>query len=105
MYSPRVGTVAAKLPDPVSAEEKSEWIQQLIARQLEITGEILAERVGRTERVLIESASTRNAGQIAGKTERGHMVNFPGQESRIGTFAEVEILSAGKNTLRGREKI
>ena len=48
------------------------------------------------------SVSTRDAGSVGGKTPRGHMVNFPGSAELIGKFVEVEITSAGKNTLRGR---
>ena len=102
VYSPRKGTRAAELPDPVSAREKSAWIQELIALQQEISCEALNAQVGRRETILVEGASTRDSGSLGGRTPRGHMVNFPGGEDLIGRFVEVEITSAGKNTLRGR---
>ena len=102
VYSPRKGTRAAELPDPVSAREKSAWIQELIALQQEISCEALNAQVGRRETILVEGASTRDSGSLGGRTPRGHMVNFPGREALIGRFVEVEITSAGKNTLRGR---
>jgi uncharacterized protein (TIGR01440 family) len=52
--------------------------------------------------VLVESVSARDEHSVGGKTPRGHMVNFPGSAELIGKFVEVEITSAGKNTLRGR---
>ena len=52
--------------------------------------------------VLVESVSARDAAAVGGKTPRGHMVNFPGGADMIGKFADVEITSAGRNTLRGR---
>ena len=102
MYSPRKGTRAAELPDPVSAREKSAWIQELIALQQEISCKALNAQVGRRETILVEGASTRDSGSLGGRTPRGHMVNFPGGEDLIGRFVEVEITSAGNNTLRGR---
>ena len=102
VYSPRKGTRAAELPDPISAQEKSAWIQELISLQQAIAFEALSAQVGRRETVLVEGASTRDSGSLGGKTPRGHMVNFPGGAELIGRFVDVEITSAGKNTLRGR---
>ena len=103
IYSRRAGTRAAQMPDPTSAEEKTERIQRLIDLQTEITHEILTRQVGRQEAVLVESVSARDPGWVGGKTPRGHMVNFPGKADLIGRFVRVEILSAGRNTLRGRQ--
>ena len=64
--------------------------------------EVLEAQVGRIERGLVESVSTRDAASVGGKTPRGHMVNFAGGKELIGRFADVEITSAGRNTLRGR---
>ena len=102
IYSPRQGTKAAEMPDPVSAEEKSARIQRLIDLQQSIAYEILCEQVGRREKVLVDSVSARDASCVGGKTPRSHMVNVPGSADLIGRFVEVEITSAGKNTLRGK---
>ena len=58
--------------------------------------------MGKREQVLVEAISTRDDKSVGGKTPRGHMVNFPGESEMIGRFADVEITSAGRNTLRGR---
>ena len=102
IYSPRKGTKAAEMPDPVTAEEKSARIQKLIDLQQAIAYEALCAQVGRKEIVLVDSVSTRDSSSVGGKTPRGHMVNFPGGAELIGKFVEVEITSAGKNTLRGK---
>ena len=102
IYSPRKGTRAAEMPDPVTAQEKSARIQRLIDLQQRIAYEALSAQVGRVERVLVEGASTRDEGSVGGRTPRNHMVNFPGNKDLIGKFVEVEITSAGKNTLRGK---
>ena len=103
IYSPRKGTRAAAYPDDTPYEVKSERIQRLIDRQQAIALEVLEQQVGKAERVLVEAVSTRDAASVGGKTPRGHMVNFAGPASLIGKFVDVEITSAGRNTLRGRQ--
>ena len=102
IYSPRKGTRAATFPDDTPYEVKSERIQRLIDLQQAISLQILEAQVGKRERVLVESVSTRDSGAVGGKTPRGHMVNFAADPSLIGRFADVEITSAGRNTLRGK---
>lgn len=101
IYSPRAGTRAAEMEDPISMEEKTERIQRLIALQQSITSEVLMSQVGQVQPVLVDSVSTRSEQTIGGKTSRAHMVNFPGSAERIGQTVPVRITSAGKNTLRG----
>ena len=100
IYSPRAGTKAAKMPDPVSMEEKTNRIQTLIDLQQSITSEILKEQIGKVAAVLVDSVSARNDAFVGGKTPRGHQVNFPGNQDLIGSMVNVKITSAGKNTLR-----
>ena len=102
IYSPRRGTRAAEYPDDTPYAVKSERIQRLIDLQQAIALEALRAQVGKRETVLVEAVSTRDAGSVGGKTPRGHMVNFPGDSGLIGRFVDVEITSAGRNTLRGR---
>ena len=102
IYSPRTGTRAAEYPDDTPYEVKSERIQRLIDLQQSISLEVLEAQVGRRERVLVEAVSTRDEASVGGKTPRGHMVNFPGDAALIGQFIDLEITSAGRNTLRGR---
>ncbi len=100
IYSPRPGTKAAVMPDDTPYAEKSRRIQILIDLQNEITTDICRQQIGKTERVLVEGISARDASLICGKTERGHMVNFKG-DAAVGQLADVKIISAGRNTLRG----
>ena len=102
IYSPRKGTRAATYPDDTPYEIKSQRIQRLIDLQQSIALEVLEAQVGKWERVLVEAVSTRDSVCVGGKTPRGHMVNFAGDSGLIGRFADVEITSAGRNTLRGR---
>ena len=102
IYSPRKGTRAAEYPDDTPYEVKSERIQRLIDLQQAISLQALEAQVGKRETVLVEAVSTRDSGSVGGKTPRGMMVNFPGKPDLIGRFVDVELTSAGRNTLRGR---
>ena len=102
VYSPREGTIAAKLPDHTTAEEKSQRIQRLIALQQSITSDVCESMIGTVQEVLVEGVSARDDHMICGKTGRSHMVNFEGDRDLIGRFARVRIVSAGKSTLRGQ---
>lgn len=102
IFSPRTGTRAARMEDNTPMEEKSRRIQRLIDLQQAITHEALTDQIGRKQQVLVEAQSSRDAGQVCGKTGRGHMVNFPGNSELIGRLVEVKIISAGRNTLRGQ---
>lgn len=101
LYSPREGTRAAKMPDPVPPEEKSEWFRELCAEQEKISAAQGASRVGKTERVLVEGSDAKT-GLLQGRTDGGMIVDFAGEKERIGTFAEVEITSAGSWILNGK---
>ncbi len=101
IYSPRAGTPAASYEDGVSMEEKTARIEELIALQQSITADKLSRQIGKTEPVLVESASQRDEKQVGGKTPRGFMVNFMGDKALIGKTVRVRIVAKGKNTLKG----
>ena len=54
IYSPREGTPAAKLSDPIPHEEKAKWLNELLKVQEGIAAKRSAAMVGRTVRVLCE---------------------------------------------------
>ena len=89
IYSPRNGTPAAAMPDPVSREEKGRWFSELLAVQDAIGREKEKAAVGKTVRVLCEEAT--DDGLILGKTDGVYAVRFKGDESLVGNFAKVRI--------------
>ena len=101
IYSPRVGTRAAKLPDPISHEEKSKWFTELCDVQEKIAAERCKSMVGTTQRVLIESKNDKT-GLLSGRTDGNIIVDFSGNDSNIGSFADVEITSARNWILKGK---
>lgn len=100
IYSPRVGTPAAKMDDPVSAEEKSRWFSELLKVQEKIAAERCSSMVGKVYRVLVESTSDKE-GILAARTSGNIIVEFPGDESLVGNFADVRITKARNWILNG----
>lgn len=101
LYSPRGGTRAAKMPDPVPPEEKSKWFRELCAVQEEISAAQSASRVGETVRVLVEGVNEKT-GLLQGRTDGNGIVDFEGERDRVGTFAEVKVTSSGNWILKGK---
>lgn len=101
IYSPRIGTRAADMPDQIPEEVSSRRIQKLIAIQKENTRKNYAKYIGQVHSVLVEEASKRDENQMAGKNEYNITVNFPGSRDLIGRIVRVRITSAGESTLRG----
>ena len=88
IYSPRKGTVAAKM-EQIPYAIKSERIGRLIALQNKITLEISQEYVGKVKEVLVEDAPKPN--MLCGRTDCGRLVNFPGNKELVGQFVNVRI--------------
>lgn len=101
IYSPRIGTRAADMPDQIPEAVSSRRIQKLIAIQKENTRRNYAKYIGQVHSVLVEEASKRDESQMAGKNEYNITVNFPGSRDLIGQIVRVRITSAGESTLRG----
>lgn len=101
IYSPRPGTPAANLPDPVPMEVKERRLAVLQARIAQMAAAISREMVGTVQRVLVQRPSRKDARMVAGRTENNRVVNFPGDASLIGAFADVRITEALPNSLRG----
>ena len=88
IYSPRKGTVAAKM-EQIPYAIKSERIKRLIALQNQITLEISETYVGKIKEVLVEDAPKE--GCLCGRTDCGRLVNFKGNKEMVGQFVNVKI--------------
>ena len=100
IFSPRVGTPAAKMDDPISAEEKSKWFRELLDVQEEIAAKRCSSMVGKTEKVLIEGENDKN-GELCGRTSGNIIVELEGSKDCIGTFRNVKITKARNWILKG----
>lgn len=98
IYSPREGTKAAAMPDPVSRKEKGEWFRELTLAQEEIASARCRETIGKTYRVLCEECVD---GVASGRTDGSVMIDFPGDESLVGNFCTVKVTAARNWILSG----
>ncbi len=103
IYSPRHGTEAAALPDQVPEPVKHERLERLVEVVQRIASERNAERVGRTEEVLVEGASRTDKRSLRGRTRRNTTVVFTG-DALPGELVDVVIDGATSTTLRGAQR-
>jgi tRNA-2-methylthio-N6-dimethylallyladenosine synthase len=76
-YSPRPNTLAARrMADDVAEADKTARIVALQSLQRDIQTRLLAEAIGTTVEVLVDSISRREAGQLSGRSGANTVVNF-----------------------------
>lgn len=98
-FSPRPGTRAAGMPDPVPPAVAQERLRRLSALAEEMSLAFHRTFEGRTVQVLAEGVS---GGLCTGGSEHGITVRFPGSRALRGTVVPVEICSASAERLLGR---
>ena len=90
IFSPRKGTKAYEMEDPASRQEKGVWFKELTDLQEKIAGERTASMKGRSYRVLVEEKAKPD-GFLSGRTQGNVIIEFEGDESLIGNFADVRV--------------
>ena len=100
IFSPRNGTPAEKLPDPISREEKGKWFDELLKTQETVSKELIAETVGKTFRVLCDDFG-RVEGKMAGHTNGTAVIEFDGTKKDLGKFINVKVVAVS-NVLEGK---
>ena len=99
IFSPRYGTPAAKMDDPVSREEKGRWFSELLRVQEEITAKNLNKMLNKEYRILCDGKGERE-GYMLGHTDGNVSVEFVGDEELNGKLCRVRIDSY-ENVLTG----
>ena len=102
IFSPRVGTPAASMDDPMSREGKLHNFNRLTALQDRISEEKHAAYVGKTVRCLVDGLSGDESYPLAARTPGNRLVRVAGDEALVGSFCEVEITGANKWSLFGK---
>jgi tRNA-2-methylthio-N6-dimethylallyladenosine synthase len=102
IYSPRPGTPAAALPDPVPRAVKQHRLERLQALINDQAQAFCRSMVGRVEPVLVEKLSRKSSAEVTGRTENNRRVNLPGHPRLIGRVVDVLITACLSNSLRGR---
>ena len=104
IYSPRRGTEAATLLDPVPHDTKVARMERLVEVVQRRAHDRAQRFVGRDLEVLVEGPSRTDPTRLRGRSRHNKVVNFDGL-SRVGELVEVQISSASSQTLSGQELI
>ena len=100
IYSPRVGTPAAKM-EQVPSEVSHERFDRLKKVIDESTAKHSDSMVGNVYEVLVDGPSKRNPKMLSGYAGNGKLIHFEGPEYLTGCFVPVKILESKVYSLRG----
>ena len=101
IFSPRPGTPAASMDDPVPRSEKQKWFDLLCQTQNEISAQLHAQYLGQRVRVLVDGTTDDLRWPLSGRTAGGRLVHLTGDASAIGTYRDVEITDSNTWALFG----
>ncbi len=101
IYSPRVGTVAAKLPDPMTRAEKQLNFDRLLDAANAISAEVHRDYVGKTIEVLVDGHNEGEEYPITSRSASGRLVHARGGAELVGSFKKVRIFDSSTWALFG----
>ena len=101
IYSKRNGTIAAKMEDKVSNEEKVERLERIKKMYESYLPENNEKMVGKEYKVLVEGKSKNNENMYTGRTSQNKVVVFKANKDDIGNIVNVKILSQHLWYLKG----
>jgi len=101
VYSPRPGTPAADFADQVPPPVAQARLARLQARIEEQFAANSQRMVGTTECMLVTGKASKDARELAARTENNRVVNFAGSSDFVGRYMDVRITSALAHSLRG----
>ena len=103
IYSPRVGTPAAKMPDPYTRAQKQVRFDALVASANAISEQKHRAYEGSVQRVLVDGADGRGDYPLTARTKGGRLVHMRGDEALVGRFVDVKITGSNTWALYGEE--
>lgn len=103
IYSPRVGTPAAKMPDPYTRAQKQVRFDALVASANAISEQKHRAYEGSVQRVLVDGADGRGDYPLTARTKGGRLVHMRGSEALVGQFVDVKITGSNTWALYGEE--
>ncbi len=101
IYSKRVGTPAASMPDAATREDKQRRFDRLLDAANRVSAEKHAEYEGKTVRVLIDGETGKPEYNLSSRTNGGRLVHLRGDPKLIGQFIDVRITSSNTWALYG----
>ncbi len=99
-YSPREGTGALRLPDPVPDEVAAERLERLIGTVRAVARRRNIALVGSAHEVLVEKEA-RRGGRLQARTRTNKIVLVDGPQSWIGTYLDVRLVGTTGATFTG----
>ena len=102
IFSPRVGTPAAKMKDDVSLEEKNRRLQVLNELINKYSKEANDKYLNKIVPVLIEGYSEKNKDYLMGYTDTMKLVNVKGNKENIGKIVNVKITDIKTWSMNGQ---
>lgn len=100
-FSPRKGTVAAKMEGHVEEAVGSQRLYELLDIQDSITLKLNKKLENAFLDVLVEGESETDKSMLTGRTGSGRIVNFKGKTSLTGKIIKIKIVEAKKHSLIG----
>lgn len=91
IFSPRVGTPAAKMKDDISLEEKEERLQRLNQKINEYSNQANQKYLHKVVPVLLEGVSEKKEDMLFGYTDTMKLVNVKADKKYIGSIIPVKI--------------
>jgi len=101
IFSPRVGTPAAKMEDNVSLEEKEKRLQELNELINNYSKENNLKYLNKVVPVLLEDISEKDSSMLSGYTDTMKLVNVKAPKEYLGKIVDVKITDAKTWSLNG----
>ena len=101
IFSPRIGTPAAKMKDKISLEEKEQRLYRLNELVNQYSKEANEKYLGKVVPVLVEGMSGNNKDMVMGYTDTQKLVNVKANKDTIGKIVPVKITEVRTWSLNG----
>jgi tRNA-2-methylthio-N6-dimethylallyladenosine synthase len=101
-YSERPGTLAERrFEDDVPNDVKNRRLDEIIQLHRSHCQTVMNGEIGTEQEILVEGESKKSKEDFCGRTDGNKMVVFPKENSMIGDYVKVKIVSATSGTLLG----
>lgn len=101
IFSPRKGTPAAEMPDPISADEKGKWFKELTDLQEKISADNMKKYQDKVFKCFVYGKGKLGDNFVAARTDGNLIIEFEGDENLIGTFQNIKVTKPLTYVLEG----
>ena len=101
IFSPRKGTPAAEMLDPISADEKGKWFKELTDLQEKISADNMKKYQDKVFKCFVYGKGKLGDNFVAARTDGNLIIEFEGDENLIGTFQNIKVTKPLTYVLEG----